>query len=526
MLSSLIVIEVISTNHPEISKKIMVDASDEMSLLMTRIRNVCEYYKKLSGLNGLCVKNLKKKTENGYLDLEEDWLIGNYIQSKDVICFELSFSEIWLDIKMNLEKNNSFTTQFSLELKVVLNSDKKEFENTLIYLGITCMAKLVENDGDYYSFTQLIVDYPLVCSKCPNTCKVYFEHDSKLTCTLKFTNITEVVAKRVLTENCKANNVNTITMSARHKGSNYFSFSKAVNDISKVNKVKKNFNYFFEGYIKKLGNITEYNHIIWKHINDEYVYEDNNSSFFCNESRTSRLSNPINIGAVHKNIVSDDDNSNNNNNKTEMILYNANNCETCNRSASIEMNLIIDSSLSERSSTNSNHNGTCNNDYFPYKYLNINVDDYGKHEQGFPGHKTSNKTINQDMKKLNQKFQSDYNYTQIDYVELLNKYCENYIHLADFKNRSPYTRNLTEVNSDSAVNDDSDRIYHHGNNARNRNSVNTLNNAVHQRDYYRIAVCYMHLKRAVNSAMEYKYVKQITLAIIIMVLVVIGFTFI
>ena len=489
----------------------MVDASDEMTLLITRIRNVCECYKKLSGLNGLCVKNLKKKTENGYLDLEEDWLIGNYIQSKDIICFELSFSEIWLDIKMNLEKNNSFTTQFSLELKVALNSDKKEFENTLIHLGITCMAKLVENDGDYYSFTQLIVDYPSVCSKCASENKVYFEHDSKLTCILKFTNISEIVAKRILNENNnnKGNNINAI--------------------ITKVNEVKKYFNLFFKDYITKLDNITEYNHIIWKNINEDYVYEDNNSSFFCNESRTSRLSNPMNM--FHKNVTTC-------NNKTEVELYSEHNynCDVCNRSASIEMSLIIDNSHSERSSTNSYQHGKQHNDnnseYFPYKHLNINFDNvnYTKHEQGYHySHKNSNKTINQDIKKLNQKYQSDYNITQfdIDYAELLNKHCESYILLADFENRSPYTRNLTEVNSYSTINDDTDRVYYQGNNnVRNRNSVNTLNNRIQRREDCRIGVCYMYITRIVNWAMEYKYIKQITLVIVITVIIVIGFIFI
>lgn len=514
----------------------MVDASDEMSLLITRIRNVCECYKKLSGLNGLCVKNLKKKTENGYLDLEEDWLIGNYIQSKDIICFELSFSEIWLDIKMNLEKNNSFTTQFSLELKVVLNSDKKEFENTLIHLGITCMAKLVENDGDYYSFTQLIVDYPPVCSKYANDSKVYFEHDSKLTCILKFTNITEIVAKRILNSNNGGNNSNNVKLNGVSAISNN-KRNKAVNDLSKVNEVKKYFNLFFKDYITKLDNITEYNHIIWKNINDDYDYEDNNSSFFCNESRTSRLSNnPINIFHNKNNAMIH--NMNAMTNKNEVVLfsndddrhhhnnYNCNTCDACNRSVSIEMSLINDNnSHSERSSTNNYQHGykahnDNNSEYFPYKA-------YHHHQHHHVhSHKNSNKTINQDMKK----YQSEYNYTQfdIDYAELLNKHCESYILLADFENRSPYTRNLTEVNSDSTINDDSDRMYYHNNNnaRNNRNSVNTLNNRIQRREAYRIGVWYMYITHIVNWAMEYKYIKQITLVIVITVIIVIGFIFI
>ena len=78
----------------------MVEVYDDMSLLNSRIREVCEIYSKLSGLNGLSAYHFQKKTENGLVDLKETGLIGDSIKSKDVIYFELSFHEIWLDIEM------------------------------------------------------------------------------------------------------------------------------------------------------------------------------------------------------------------------------------------------------------------------------------------------------------------------------------------------------------------------------------------------------------------------------------------
>ena len=117
--SNLIDIEVIFTNHPDIRRKLMVEVYDDMSLLNSRIREVCEIYSKLSGLNGLSAYHFQKKTENGLVDLKETGLIGDSIKSKDVIYFELSFHEIWLDIEMTLE-SGGLSTQISFELKVVL----------------------------------------------------------------------------------------------------------------------------------------------------------------------------------------------------------------------------------------------------------------------------------------------------------------------------------------------------------------------------------------------------------------------
>ena len=85
--SNLIDIEVIFTNHPDIRRKLMVEVYDDMSLLNSRIREVCEIYSKLSGLNGLSAYHFQKKTENGLVDLKETGLIGDSIKSKDVIYF-------------------------------------------------------------------------------------------------------------------------------------------------------------------------------------------------------------------------------------------------------------------------------------------------------------------------------------------------------------------------------------------------------------------------------------------------------
>lgn len=132
------------------------------------------------------------------IDLKETGLIGDSIKSKGVIYFELSFLEIWLDIDMTVE-SGTLSKQLSFELKVVLNSDKKDFENTLIFLGIKAMAKIRQNDGDDYAFSKIIENYPLSPIKNVNEETVSFDYNSKLSCILKFTNITNLISERVLT---------------------------------------------------------------------------------------------------------------------------------------------------------------------------------------------------------------------------------------------------------------------------------------------------------------------------------------
>ena len=297
--SNLIDIEVIFTNHPEIRRKLMVEVYDDMSLLNSRIREVCEIHSKLSGLNGLSAYHYKKKTENGLVDLKETGLIGDSIKSKDVIYFELSFHEIWLDIDMTLE-SGTLSTQISFELKVVLNSDKKDFENTLILLGIKAMAKNRQNDGDYYAFSKIIVNYPLSPIKKVNEATVSFDYNSKLSCILKFTNITNLISERVLTcETVKSH-----------------SFNGSINDYERVNAIKSYFNFYFEGLLPKLENVAEHNHIIWKYQSDD-LDDDNNSSFYANESRLSLISNfnsNLNINYL----------SNADNKRKEMVLFSPN----------------------------------------------------------------------------------------------------------------------------------------------------------------------------------------------------------
>ena len=109
--SNLIDVEVMFRNHTNIKKKIMIDSKNNtMQNLINRILEVCEIFPKLSGLNKLKVKNLKKKKEkNEEIDLIEG---VNFLKPKDVILFDLSFQEVWLDIQMtlicgDLKKKNS-----------------------------------------------------------------------------------------------------------------------------------------------------------------------------------------------------------------------------------------------------------------------------------------------------------------------------------------------------------------------------------------------------------------------------------
>ena len=393
--SNLIDIEVIFTNHPDIRRKLMVEVYDDMSLLNSRIREVCEIYSKLSGLNGLSAYHFQKKTENGLVDLKETGLIGDSIKSKDVIYFELSFHEIWLDIEMTLE-SGGLSTQISFELKVVLNSDKKEFENTLINLGIKAMAKLIQSDGDYYMFTKLIVNYPISPSKKINEQTVSFDYDSKLTCALKFTNLTNLIYERVFSsEKLKSH-----------------SFNGSITDYERSTEVKEYFNYFFEGYLSKLENIAEHNHIIWKYQNDEIVDDDNNSSFYANESRLSLISN------FNSNLNINYLNYGDNAKKREMSIFSPN-------------------------TNTSNTNSPFLTPFGGNGNTNTNTVEIFSNNSGdlFSRAKKTN------ARKFNQKYKSDYYYMRngIDYQMIINQYTETYIMLREFQKKFPDTKNIVEL---------------------------------------------------------------------------------
>ena len=65
-----------------------------------------------------------KKTENGEVNIQEE---VNFLKSKDVILFDLSFYEICLDIQITWKYDDIIVKKIKFELKVILDKEKKLF---------------------------------------------------------------------------------------------------------------------------------------------------------------------------------------------------------------------------------------------------------------------------------------------------------------------------------------------------------------------------------------------------------------
>ena len=110
-----------------------------------------EILPKLSGLDGLEVNNLRKKDGNGWTELSPDNKIKNHLKQKDVIYFDLKFTDIWIDVIMTVKDSNdeTKTNKISFELKKELKGNDSELELSLINLGIRSWKQFKEEE-DFY----------------------------------------------------------------------------------------------------------------------------------------------------------------------------------------------------------------------------------------------------------------------------------------------------------------------------------------------------------------------------------------
>jgi hypothetical protein len=105
---------------------------------------------------------LTKKTEKGLIPLKSEGLIGDDIKAKDIIIFDLDFSEIWLEIEMTLESEDK-TLKILFDLKVKVETYVTELKNNLIKMGIESWAKYMQslspNNFDYYLFSNFSFNF-------------------------------------------------------------------------------------------------------------------------------------------------------------------------------------------------------------------------------------------------------------------------------------------------------------------------------------------------------------------------------
>ncbi len=123
-----------------------------------RIGEIIEKFPKLSGLTGLSAKHLCIRTEKGLTPINSEEIMGSSIKSKDVIIFELDFTEVWLEVEMTLQSTD-ICLKISFELKVEVDFFIPHVKDILIKMGIKSWAKYIMDnednpeDYDYYLFS-------------------------------------------------------------------------------------------------------------------------------------------------------------------------------------------------------------------------------------------------------------------------------------------------------------------------------------------------------------------------------------
>ena len=205
-----------------------------------------------------------KKTENGEVSIKEE---VNFLKSKDVILFDLSFYEIWLDIQMTLKCDDIIVKKIKFELKVTLDKEKNYLDNILIKLGFKYFDIINDND-DFYIFNDLMIENFNSGLIEGNKLNFNFEND-ELKCTLIFVNFTDYIYKLLIKENFKIHSSNMKDSIQSEK-------------INRKETMKKYFNDYFNSYFlkEKTDDIAKFNRIIFTYNTKDSIIllDDLNSS--------------------------------------------------------------------------------------------------------------------------------------------------------------------------------------------------------------------------------------------------------
>lgn len=237
----------------------MIDSRNiNFDLLNRKILEVCEIFPKLSGLNKLSPNNLMKKTENGEIKLKEE---ANFLNSKDIILFDLLFYEAWLDIQMTFKCDNYIVKKIKFELKLTLGKEKKYLDNILIKLGLKYFNSINENK-DYYIFTELLIEN--FNPKLIEGNKINFNFDNELKCTLIFSNFSNYIYELIVNQNSK---VHSFKVDSKYENER----KKAIKDF---------FNDYFSSFFdkEKTEDISKFAKIIFKYNQKDFFFDEMNSS--------------------------------------------------------------------------------------------------------------------------------------------------------------------------------------------------------------------------------------------------------
>ena len=241
-----------------------------------------EIFPKLSGLDKLKVTNLSKKEGNKWNELNNsDDIIKNHIKQKDVVYFDLFFSDLWVDVLMTTKDTNENSAKkfkISFEMKTEISRNDKDFETILINFGIKNWISFnsYSEDEDYYLVNRLKIDSEIKHVKRKsyeyvkddinqkefeedkelnllntNDDEEGFDIGDKIECTLTFSNFTNYVVNEAINE-----------VERNHKF-----FNKEDEKVEEKKKLilKEYFNKHFQDlYVKNSEKVIEDNKILCK----------------------------------------------------------------------------------------------------------------------------------------------------------------------------------------------------------------------------------------------------------------------
>ena len=435
--SNLIDIEVVYKHKTNISGRLLVEGEQTIDTLCNSIKDMLEIFPKLSGLDGLEVINLQKKEGNEWIDLIMDNIIKNHIKQKDVIYFDLKYSDVWVEVIMTVKERNdeTKTNKFSFELKKQLKKNDDEFELSLINLGIRSWKQFNEEDKDYYLLSKLEINpetkpvekkvtdtikqdgnqnnieeqkEPLIINNNNNE-EEKFDFNAKIVCSLIFINFTNYILNYSMNEIERKNGLINNNLTDEN-------ISEIMNN--KISKIKHYFNNKFRDlYLKNSTKVIEEDKILCK-ISPNYF----------KNFEEERYSDPI-IFDLYSNYNNTNNNSNNRNSNYKMKYIGPFNQRYNGEKKEIEMEEIRDGSEKMNNSMNS------------LKLSDID-------------------TIRNDSENLEESSESDHTLEEIDYIEnnidfdaLFNKFKDSYILNGKFNESDVLrTRNLIYLDGELKTN--------------------------------------------------------------------------
>lgn len=308
---------------PNISGRLLVEGEQTIDTLCNSIKDMLEIFPKLCGLDGLEVTNLRKKDGNEWVELIMDNLIKNHIKQKDIIYFDLRFSNIWIDIIMTIKDkdNEDKSNKFSFELKTDLKRNNTELELTLINVGIRTWTKFNEEIKDYDFYLLSNIEFEIeseneenskrngnnpndlsenfkILGKKDSTISGFknddnkFNFNDKIICTLIFINFSDYIYKYALKEVTKKKESNEFYYN-RNNPHQYLYGDDLIGSEKKRETFKsfesnnmfeiKTFfnNYFREIYLNNSQKVIEIDRIICK-VSPNYKNEEEETVYSIN----------------------------------------------------------------------------------------------------------------------------------------------------------------------------------------------------------------------------------------------------